>query len=296
MNRISIVLMGLTLLFAACTKSERETPNGFKFTVVKAGDGVLPKKAEVVVFEYLLKDSKDSVWNDTYSQGLPAALPIEDSAAIPTEKGMFQMFRMLSKGDSIVVTMPIKKFFEDIGGGPAPFAIDTTLNMSYFIRVTGIMSQPKFQEFQVTLMEKKKSSQTKKDEEIINKYLADKNISAQKDSSGLMYVIHASNGGTKPTVQNCVEVKYKGTFLKSGQVFDQQKKIAFPLNRVIPGWQLAIPMLGIGDSATFFIPSGLAYGPQGMPQGAIPPDAILIFDVALLSIGNGFDQTTRSCN
>ena len=86
MNRISSVLIGLTLLCAACSKSEKETPNGFKFTVITAGDGVLPKKEEVIVFDYQLKDSKDSVWNDTYTQGIPAALPIADSAAMPKSK------------------------------------------------------------------------------------------------------------------------------------------------------------------------------------------------------------------
>jgi FKBP-type peptidyl-prolyl cis-trans isomerase FkpA len=295
MNRISSVLIGLTLLCAACSKSEKETPNGFKFTVLTAGDGVLPKKEEVIVFEYQLKDSKDSVWNDTYTQGIPAALPIADSAAMATEKGMIQMFRMLSKGDSVRVTMPIKKFFLDIAGGPAPFGVDTTLNMSYYIRVIDIMKMDDFTVYQMDLMQRKKEGQVSKDAEIINKYLADNNISAKQDSSGLMYVIHTSNGGTKPTTANCVEVNYKGSFLKDGQVFDQQAKIAFPLDRVIPGWQRAIPMLGIGDSATFYIPSGLAYGPEGA-QGVIPPDAILIFDVALLSIGNGFDQATGSCN
>jgi FKBP-type peptidyl-prolyl cis-trans isomerase FkpA len=294
MNRISIVLVGLTLLCAACTESERETPNGFKYTVLKTGDGILPKKEEIIVFEYQLKDSKDSVWNDTYTQGIPAAVPIGDSAGIATEKGMIQMFRMLSKGDSVRVIMPIKKFFEDIAGGPAPFGVDTTLTISYSMCVTHIMKMDQFREFQIALMEKKKVDQVSKDTEIINNYLADKKISAQRDSSGLMYVIHTSKGGAKPTTENCVEVKYKGTFLSNGQVFDQNPKAAFPLNQVIPGWQIAIPLLGIGDSATFYIPSGLAYGPQS--QQGMPPNSILVFDVALLNIGSGFDQATGSCN
>ena len=54
-------------------------------------------------------------------------------------------------------------------------------------------------------------------------------------------------------------------------------------------------MLGIGDSATFYIPSSLAYGPQGS-QGVIPPDAILIFDVELLGFGGDFDQTQEVVN
>ena len=46
MNRISNLLIGITLLLCiSCNKKvEKETPNGFKFTVVKVGDGVLPKK------------------------------------------------------------------------------------------------------------------------------------------------------------------------------------------------------------------------------------------------------------
>jgi FKBP-type peptidyl-prolyl cis-trans isomerase FkpA len=295
MTRISIVLIGLSLLVGACTKTEKETPNGFKFSVVKAGDGVLPKKEEFLVFEYLLRDSKDSVWSDTYAQGMPAVIPIADSSAIATEKGMFQMFRMLSKGDSVRVTMPIQKFFEDIGGGRAPAGVDTTLTMSYFIRVTDIMNMAQFQDFKMALMEKRKVSQVSKDAEIIDKYLADNNINAQKDTSGLAYVIHTSKGGAKPTPENCVEVKYKGMFLNNGQVFDQNEKMSFPLNQVIQGWQLAIPKLGIGDSATFYIPSGLAYGERGA-QGAIPPNSILIFDVALLGFGTGFDQVTGTCN
>ncbi len=295
MNRISSVLIGLTLLIAACSKTEKETPNGFKFTVIDAGDGVLPKKEEVIVFEYQLKDSKDSVWNDTYSQGIPAALPIADSAALATEKGMIQMFRMLSKGDSVRVTLPIQKFFLDIAGGPAPAGVDTTLTMSYLIRVIDIMKMDEFTTYQMDLMQRKREGQVSKDAEIITQYLAANKITAQQDSSGLHYVIHKSNGGAKPSSQNCVEVKYKGTFLKDGQIFDQQEKVAFPLDRVIPGWQRAIPLLGIGDSATFYIPSGLAYGPEGA-QGVIPPDAILIFDVALLGFGTGYDQATGNCN
>jgi FKBP-type peptidyl-prolyl cis-trans isomerase FkpA len=110
-----------------------------------------------------------------------------------------------------------------------------------------------------------------------------------------MYVMHTAKGGAKPDVENCVEVSYKGSFLNDGAIFDQQPKMAFPLSRVIEGWQVSIPMLGIGDSATFYIPSSLAYGPEGA-QGVIPPNAILIFDVKLLGFGGTFDPNTGICN
>jgi FKBP-type peptidyl-prolyl cis-trans isomerase FkpA len=294
MIKYSYVLLGIALFCVACAKKDRETPNGFKYVVLKEGDGVLPKAQEIVVFDYVLKDSKDSVWNDTHSQGIPAAVPIGDSIMLVQEKGMMQMFRGLSKGDSVKASMDMKKFFADIAGGPVPPMIDSTLSIAYYIKVVDVLSRDEFAEFQTKLMHDMEGKQKTKDAAAITKYLSDKNIKAEQDSSGINFVIHKSKGGRKPTVENCVEVAYKGTFLENGQVFDQSPKMAFPLGQVIRGWQYAIPKLGIGDSATFYVPSGLAYGPQGSP-GAIPPNSIMIFDVTLLGVGDGFDQGTGTC-
>jgi FKBP-type peptidyl-prolyl cis-trans isomerase len=89
-------------------------------------------------------------------------------------------------------------------------------------------------------------------------------------------------------------VKYVGKLLSTGEIIDQAERVSFPLSMVIPGWRFGIPKLGIGDSATFFIPSKLAYGPQGY-QGSIPKDAVLIFNVTLLDIKSEFDPATRTC-
>jgi FKBP-type peptidyl-prolyl cis-trans isomerase len=295
MLRTLNALIGLTLLCAACAPSEKETPNGFKYVLISSGDGVLPKKEQVIVFDYLLRDSKDSVWSDTYSQGIPMAVPIADSSAIPNEKGMFQMFRMLSKGDSVRVSLPITRFFMEVVGRPAPLGTDSALTLSYFIKVKDIMEMDSYREYQTGMMENRRLKQASKDAVAIEQYLSTNSINAQKDSTGIMYVIHTSKGGAKPNVQNCVEVSYKGALLVDGTVFDQQPKMAFPLDRVIAGWQRAIPMLGVGDSATFYIPSGLAYREEGA-QGVIPPDAVLVFDVKLLGFGNAFDPNTGNCN
>lgn len=297
MNRISSVLIGVALFFCiGCSNKEveKETPSGFKFIVVETGDGVLPKKEEILVFDFLLKDSKDSVWSDTQKQGTPSAVMIQDSTAMSTEDGMVQMFRMLSKGDSVKVTLPVSQFFKTVVGAPVPNGVDTTMDISYCIRVTDIMKMDEFRAYQTDFMEKKRVVQVEKDASIITEYLSKNNIKAQQDTSGLSYVLHTNKGGSKPSIENCVEVKYRGSFLKDGKVFDQGDKVAFPLNAVIEGWQLAIPKLGVGDSATFYIPSALAYGPQGH-RGAIPPDAILIFDVELLGFGGEFDQASGTC-
>jgi FKBP-type peptidyl-prolyl cis-trans isomerase FkpA len=292
--RIAFVLIGLSILASSCKNSEKETPSGLKFKIVDEGDGKLPRKNDVVVFQFVMKDSKDSTWSSTYERGMPGVVLVNDSSQIKNEDGMEQMFRMLSKGDSAVVDMPITKLFKDVFKQPLPPDVDSTINIIYQIRVDEVMDRDSFEKFQVTLMENKRKSQGKKDDDLIVKYLSEKNIKAQRDTTGLHYVLHESKGAAKPTVDNCVEVSYRGTLLKDEKVFDQSPKLAFPLANVIDGWKKGIPLMGVGDSITLYIPSQLAYGPQGVP-GAIPPDAILIFDVRLLSSAAGYDEATRSC-
>jgi FKBP-type peptidyl-prolyl cis-trans isomerase FkpA len=295
MNKSAYAFIGLLMLLTACGKTVKETPNGLKFTIIEKGDGArLAKKDEVLVFDYQLKDSKDSVWGETFTEGIPAATKIADSTQLQNEDGMTQMFRMLSKGDSVKTEMPVNDFFKKVVGAPAPPHVDTTVSIIYTIKVQDIMSVEEYLKAREAQIKKREDRIFSRDTKDIEQYLSENNISALQDTSGLQYVIYNTGGGKKPSVDDCVEVKYTGRFLKTGEVFDQSDKISFPLNGVIAGWKLGIPLLGEGDSATFFIPSKLAYGPQGYP-GAIPPDATLIFNVTLLDIEDEFDQATRTC-
>ena len=105
-------------------------------------------------------------------------------------------------------------------------------------------------------------------------------------ASGLQYVVEKEGTGAQPTAEDEVTVHYTGKLL-DGQVFDSSvnrgEPATFPLNRVIPGWTEGVQLMKEGAKYTFFIPSDLAYGPQGVP-GAIPPHSTLIFDVELIKV------------
>ena len=89
----------------------------------------------------------------------------------------------------------------------------------------------------------------------------------------------------KPTVADVVTVHYEGKLLE-GTVFDSSytrgAPATFPLGRLVPGWQIAIPKMGVGETIEIAIPSDLAYGPVG--RGPIPPNATLVFKVELIAI------------
>lgn len=108
----------------------------------------------------------------------------------------------------------------------------------------------------------------------------------QTTESGLQYFVTKAGAGKSPKATDVVRVQYHG-MLTDGKVFDttQGKEPAeFPVNRVIPGWTEALQKMKVGDKWRLYIPSRLAYGPQGTPGGPIPPFSVLIFDIELLDI------------
>ena len=286
----------------ACNKSEKETPNGFKFKVVKAGDGVLPKPGEIVVFDHFLKDSKDSVWVDSRKQEMPAVLMIADSAALSTEMGIIQMLRMLSMGDSINFQMPVTKFFKEIAKSPLPHGVDSLLTLSYSISIKEITDREKYTAKQQELMQKKQAKQLATDIAIIDKFLMEKGIKAEKAESGLRFVITQTGKGNNVASGQSVKVNYAGYTL-DGKYFDssvkslaQEKGIYNPQrepyspydviidqSQVIRGWHEALKLMNKGSKATFYIPSTLGYGPQRRSD-IIIENSILVFDLEILDI------------
>jgi FKBP-type peptidyl-prolyl cis-trans isomerase len=90
----------------------------------------------------------------------------------------------------------------------------------------------------------------------------------------------------KPTVWDVVTVHYEGRLI-DGTVFDSSyargEPATFPLSRLVRGWQLAIPQMGVGETIEIAVPADLAYGPVG--RGPIPGNATLVFKVELIGIG-----------
>ncbi|MEO8238573.1 MAG: FKBP-type peptidyl-prolyl cis-trans isomerase [Flavobacterium sp.] len=128
-----------------------------------------------------------------------------------------------------------------------------------------------------------KTDYTVENEKEITDYIAKNNLTAQKSSTGLYYVIDEPGTGTQPTSTSNVTVAYKG-YYTSGEIFDQSKPegLSFPLNKVIKGWTEGIPYFKTGGSGILLVPSHLGYGPFN--YSSIPGGSVLIFDVKLISV------------
>jgi FKBP-type peptidyl-prolyl cis-trans isomerase len=106
-------------------------------------------------------------------------------------------------------------------------------------------------------------------------------------ASGLQYEVIKKGAGLKPKATDKVKVHYVGTTL-DGKEFDSSIKrgqpVEFPLSNVIPGWTEGLQLMNVGSKFKFYIPSKLAYGEAGAPQGGIGPNSVLVFEVELLDI------------
>ncbi|WP_435277998.1 FKBP-type peptidyl-prolyl cis-trans isomerase [Rhodococcus yananensis] len=64
-----------------------------------------------------------------------------------------------------------------------------------------------------------------------------------------------------------VDVHYKGVEYETNEEFDSSwgrgQSVAFPLARLIPGWQHGIPGMKVGGRRKLIVPPELAYGPAG---------------------------------
>jgi FKBP-type peptidyl-prolyl cis-trans isomerase len=104
-------------------------------------------------------------------------------------------------------------------------------------------------------------------------------------SSGLGIRILAPGAGAVPSPSDTIRVHYVGR-LKDGRVFDDShprgKPSDFVVNRLIPGWAAAMPVLKPGGRAEFYIPPVLGYGNR--QTGDIPANSGLIFEVELIAV------------
>ena len=128
-----------------------------------------------------------------------------------------------------------------------------------------------------------------RDKETIEAYIKDNNLTGfQRQSSGLFVAITQPGTGDLPKTGQTISAKYTGYTL-DGKVFDSTASngntpLDFPLGRgkVITGWDEGFALLNKGSKAILLIPSGLAYGPQGV--GPIAPHSVLRFDVEVTDI------------
>lgn len=114
-------------------------------------------------------------------------------------------------------------------------------------------------------------------------------VGGTMDTTGLKIETVKEGTGREAKAGDSVTVHYTGT-LTDGTVFDSSKvsnqpyTLTLGVGEVIPGWDIGLVGMKVGETRKLTIPPNLAYGAGGIPNSPIGPNATLMFEVELVSI------------
>lgn len=305
--KISKLLLLALVVVMACS-NEKETPKGYKFTLATKGDGKKVEPGHFLVMDLMYKDEKDSVHYDNRKNEVPEIIMVRDTTGQGMEEGLDEVFRMLTKGDSAVMTITAQTLYEKTFRQPVPPGVDPKSKFTFCMKVNDVIDSAAVMKLQEELiakqnerMVKQKQEQLAKDTVMIDEYLKANNIVTQKTASGLRYVFTKQGKGAPAKPGQNVSINYAG-YLLSGKYFDTswesvaKEKNLFDANRpyapldlvagsgsVIQGWEEAMLLMNKGSRMTVYIPSTLAYGNRQRSEDIVA-NSILVFDMEMVDI------------
>lgn len=308
MKNSNSLLAILALLVSAstltsCKKTKVTEKDGIEYTYVKEGNEKAPN-GEFLLYNLQILTATDSVIYSTADNPFPGYLQANDS--MPVSNGMDEIFLGLRKGDSIAFESNAKIIF---GDNFPPFMKEDDV-VKVRLGAFEIMNEEAIQAYFEKVMaaeEVKKAERAAEriieEDKIIQDYIKEKGLEAQKTESGMYYVIEEEGTGEPVTPGTTMTVDYAGYLLdgtlfdtsieavaKENNMFNENRPggytplaVSVGMGQVIPGWDEGLLLLKKGSKGKFLIPSPLAYGENG--AGAmIPANSVLVFDVDVAEV------------
>ena len=272
--------------------------HALQYKIVKDEPGKTAEVGDLVDFHILIKCDTFVLGDSrTQQQGKPAEIPFQE----PHNSTDWQwIFAKMSAGDSAVIYVACDSIIKTIPAeNKQPLPTWLKKGNKIVINLAVVSITPK-EEAEKKRAEMRKEQEEKAKEALANEgknfdeYFAKNNIKPTKTASGLYYTISKEGSGPAIEKGQKVTMKYIGKLL-DGSVFDANVEPDFSIksgrepftftignHQVIQGWDEGVALLKKGSRATLYIPSGMAYGPQGRP--GIPANSILVFDVEVVDV------------
>lgn len=286
MNTVKNLLLFVfaAAILVSCGKtSYKKTPGGMPYKVF-SGKDTQKVYAGSVIKLHLTQKIKDSTYF-TSEGSLPIYIPVN---ANTQPYDLSEVWAKLKVGDSMVATQMMDTFIKRSPQNIPPNFKNGDRIITY-VKILGVFatdSAAKADE------EKGKKDWLAGEIKTVEKYLADKKITAQKTPSGAFVEIITPGTGNLADTGNYVTVNYTGVSW-SGTKFDSNTDTAFHhvepysfeagVGKMSKGFDEAILFLRKGAKCKIYVPSLLAYGGQpGTPL--IKPYENLMFDIEMVDI------------
>lgn len=312
------VIAALVLTVACNNVNYQKAKSGMLYKIISSGSKDTVKEGEWLKF-YFNQKLNDSMLQTNYGK-MPAYLKVADDAR--NNYSPVEVFSKLKKGDSLVTVLLVDSLkAKGIIPELPPFMKRGDRIMTYLKVVDIIRSDSLYQadataeaakdkpramkeqeEQMAKMMEQQKQQELKDELEMersgeaakgiaaMEKYLKEKNITAQKVGKGTFVEIKQQGTGPAADSGKFVTVKYAGRTLDKDSLFDSGT-VPFQLGtgRVIAGWEEGLEAFREGGKGTMYIPGFRAYGKN---HPAFRPFAALIFDVEVLNVSDTLPAQT----
>jgi FKBP-type peptidyl-prolyl cis-trans isomerases 1 len=261
-------------------------PSSLEYKFIKDAPGTKTANDGDILEFHIITSFEDSVLFDTRKMNGDKAVKYALQPA--AYKGdVAEGLKLMTAGDSAIFRVLVDSMQKN-GNMPLQPWMKLGKKMIYYVNLVSV----KTAEEEKADLEAAATKQKTIDDQLLQDYFKKNNITAQKTPSGLYYKIDKEGTGDFAKASENVTVNYTGKLL-NGETFDSNVDPAFQhvqpftfvlgTGNVIKGWDEGVALMKEGGKATFYIPSGLAYGERS-PSPKIPAYSVMVFDVELKDI------------
>ncbi len=282
-NLFFVAIAALLLSQIACKQDEQKTQHGYRYINHTNGNGPKATNGESVMV-HVDTYIGDTLMGSTRKDGGEAReYLIPDSAGLGKRVPfLYDAALMMSEGDSATLLETIDTTIRRF----VPASQKDAKDVRYEVKIVKVINKEekakKTAEAMARVSEVEAMVQATVKDYVAGK-LTDK---IQTYPSGLKALIVEPGTGAAVKTGETVKTDYFGV-LMDGKPFDNSyqrgETLNFPVGvgQMIPGFDEGVTHINHGGKAYFFLPSKLAYGEQGTPDGGIPPKSDLVFYVEL---------------
>jgi FKBP-type peptidyl-prolyl cis-trans isomerase FkpA len=289
MKRVFLISMSLALLvIAGCMDvGFKKTKSGLMYKIMSQGDNPPLKKGDWMKI-HVRQMNNDSLIEETYGK---AAIYVPHDS-FPPRYTPNEVFTFLRNGDSAVVVMPgdsirakhgqLPEFMKAKDKYIVTFKVIKVFHSDSAKDADAALERSDAMARDAKANEGKKAATMKE----IEDYLAEKKINYTKAAGGTYVVVNEPGTDPKADTGFIASVKYRGTFFKTDEVFDQNmdgSKPPYPVaigsSGVVRGWEEGLPYFGKGGKGQLYVPFWTGYG-SGRPK----PFATMVFDIEIADV------------
>jgi FKBP-type peptidyl-prolyl cis-trans isomerase FkpA len=306
MNKFFKYLFAIIIFLPMCSLAQTSTtpegyeagPGGMLYKIYTHNNGPKIQVGNFIKVNAVGKTDGDSVLFSTYDSH-PILTVVPKS---PFKGDVFTGMQYLSEGDSATIKVLADSAFK-VQTKPKGFK---GKYLTYDVKVDrviekGLLTDSAFQEVIKTYLVDEGQKLRAQEPGKISRYISGHNLKLTRTADSLFYVINKPGIGAKIAPGDTVIMNYTGK-LFNGKVFDSSIKeevvrskmpvdptrqyipahIVVDSKSIIRGWYEGLQLLNKGASATFIVPSKLAYGKSGV--SIIAPYTPIVFEITVINV------------